>query len=136
MIEAIQVAALDAAQAGSGAGAAQKTQVTAFEVGQFNDAYARGGGPAGGVATPTVAQPQAPSEALRAFGVFADNLNSGAEQIKTMAAKMAAADDQTRPSMMLQMTLASHQFLFKAELTSNVANRTSDGIQQLFRQQS
>ena len=136
MIEAIQVAALDAAQAGSGTGAAQRPQVTAFEVGQFADAYARGGAPAGGVSTPTVAQPQGPSEGMRAFGAVLDKLNNGAEDIKVMSAKMAAADDQTRPSMMMQMTLASHQFLFKAELTSNVANRTSDGITQLFRQQS
>ena len=34
------------------------------------------------------------------------------------------------------MTMKSHHFLFQCEMTSNVANRTSDGIQQLFRQQS
>lgn len=136
MIEAIQVAALDAAQAGSGAGAAQRPQVTAFEVGQFADAYARGGTPAGGVSTPTVAQPQAPSESMRAFGAALDKLNTGADDIKAIGDKLASSTDQTRPSLMLEMTMASHRFLFKAELTSNVANRTSDGITQLFRQQS
>ena len=40
------------------------------------------------------------------------------------------------PGQMMEMTMKCHQFLFQAELTSNVANRTSDGIQQLFRQQS
>jgi len=34
------------------------------------------------------------------------------------------------------MTMQCHQFLFQSQLTSNVANRTSDGVQQLFRQQS
>jgi hypothetical protein len=40
------------------------------------------------------------------------------------------------PSEMMQLTIRSQQFLFHCELTSNVANRTSDGVQQLFRQQS
>ncbi len=37
---------------------------------------------------------------------------------------------------MLNLTVKCHEFMFHAELTSNVANRTSDGVQQLFRQQS
>jgi hypothetical protein len=40
------------------------------------------------------------------------------------------------PGQLLQVTMEAHKFLFKAELTSNVANRTSDGVQQLFKQQS
>jgi hypothetical protein len=40
------------------------------------------------------------------------------------------------PGDMIMLTVRSHEFLFHCELTSNVANRTSDGIQQLFRQQS
>lgn len=40
------------------------------------------------------------------------------------------------PSEMMTLTIRSHEFLFHCELTSNVANRTSDGVQQLFRQQS
>lgn len=32
--------------------------------------------------------------------------------------------------------MQAHKFLFQSQLTSNVANRTSDGVQQLFRQQS
>ncbi len=49
---------------------------------------------------------------------------------------MSSPDFATRPSAMLEVTMACQQFMFKAQLTSNVANRTSDGIQQLFRQQS
>jgi hypothetical protein len=43
---------------------------------------------------------------------------------------------QMKPSDILMMTLRAQEFLFHCELTSNVANRTSDGVQQLFREQS
>ena len=41
-----------------------------------------------------------------------------------------------RPGELLQITMQSHQFLFHCELVANVANRASDGVQQLFRQQN
>ena len=41
-----------------------------------------------------------------------------------------------KPSDMIELTIKSHEFLFQAEITANVANRSSDGVQQLFRQQS
>ena len=34
------------------------------------------------------------------------------------------------------MTVKAHEFMFHCQLTANVANRTSDGLQQLFRQQA
>jgi hypothetical protein len=37
---------------------------------------------------------------------------------------------------MVMLTVKSHEFLFHSQLTANVANRTSDGLQQLFRQQA
>ena len=43
---------------------------------------------------------------------------------------------EVTPGQVIEMTMKSHHFLFQCEMTSNVANRTSDGIQQLFRQQS
>jgi len=46
------------------------------------------------------------------------------------------AGNTMMPSEMMTLTIRSHEFLFHCELTANVANRTSDGIQQLFRQQS
>ena len=48
----------------------------------------------------------------------------------------APAPYEMTPSQMLEVTMQCHQFLFQSQLTSNVANRTSDGVQQLFRQQS
>jgi hypothetical protein len=41
-----------------------------------------------------------------------------------------------KPSELMMLTMRSHEFLFHCELTANVANRSSDGMQQLFRQQS
>lgn len=40
------------------------------------------------------------------------------------------------PSEIIQLTAKSQEFMFHCQLTSNIANRTSDGLQQLFRQQS
>lgn len=131
MIEAIQIAA-DAAQAASAASASQP-QAQAFEISQFAQAYANGGAPAAGA---SVAPAQAPGESMRALSTMFDKLNGGANDIKTMAARLASANEESKPSEMLALTFACHQFMFKAEITSNVANRTSDGITQLFRQQS
>jgi hypothetical protein len=41
-----------------------------------------------------------------------------------------------KPGDMLMMTMRAHEFLFHCELTSNVANRSSEGVQQLFREQT
>jgi hypothetical protein len=37
---------------------------------------------------------------------------------------------------MVMLTVRCQEFLFHSQLTANVANRTSDGLQQLFRQQA
>jgi hypothetical protein len=47
-----------------------------------------------------------------------------------------AAQTELRPSELMMLTMRSHEFLFHCELVANVANRSSDGVQQLFRQQS
>lgn len=136
MIEAIQVAAMDAAKGAGGVPPIAQPQATAFEVSQFADAYSRGG--AAPVSATQVAStgPAQPSEGMRGVLSALDNLNGGAEGIGSMSATMSANSSELTPGQMMDMTMKCHQFLFKAELTSNVANRTSDGIQQLFRQQS
>jgi hypothetical protein len=42
---------------------------------------------------------------------------------------------EMKPSELMQFTMRSHEFMFHCELVANVANRSSDGMQQLFRQQ-
>jgi hypothetical protein len=40
------------------------------------------------------------------------------------------------PSMMVNLSVRAQEFMFHCQLTSNIANRASDGVAQLFRQQS
>jgi hypothetical protein len=140
MIEAIQVAAMDPVMA-SPAMATSSQQASAIDVRDFAAALQRSGGvdaakgPASAEAAPKVEKSE-PSEGARMLISAIDNLNSGAENINAVSNSMSANIAEITPGQMLEMTMKCHQFLFQAELTSNVANRTSDGIQQLFRQQS
>ncbi|MCL1636166.1 hypothetical protein M2650_16215 [Luteimonas sp. SX5] len=138
MIEAIQVAAMDAAQASPAARPAQSPQASAFDVRDFAAALERtGGAPQAGAPQQVIASVAAPpSEGTRAVLAALEHLNGGADNINAMSQTMTANSADLTPGEMMQMTMRCHQFLFQAELTSNVANRTSDGIQQLFRQQS
>ena len=105
-----------------------------FEVNQFAEAYGRGGSTTGGANA--VAAPAQPSEGMRALMSTFENLNAGADKISAMSHMLTSSGSDPTPGQLLQVTMEAHKFLFKAELTSNVANRTSDGVQQLFKQQS
>ena len=48
----------------------------------------------------------------------------------------AAAGRELTPGELVNLTVRCQEFMFHCQLTSNIANRTSDGLQQLFRQQS
>ena len=61
-------------------------------------------------------------------------LNSDSMRLTQQADR--AAQIEMKPSELMQFTMRSHEFLFHCELVANVANRSSDGMQQLFRQQS
>jgi hypothetical protein len=63
------------------------------------------------------------------------SLDSGSARLAQQA-EGAAAQKELKPSELMMLTMRSHEFLFHCELTANVANRSSDGVQQLFRQQS
>lgn len=64
------------------------------------------------------------------------NLNGRAEVLGSKTLQAGSRDGALQPGDMLMMAMKAHEFLFHCELTSNVANRTSDGVQQLFREQS
>ena len=138
MIEAIQVAAMDAAQGSSAAGPAQSPQASSYDIREFAAALERSGGASQAMGPAEVLANVAsqPSEGTRAVLAALEHLNGGADNINAMSQVMTANSADLTPGEMMQMTMRCHQFLFQAELTSNVANRTSDGIQQLFRQQS
>lgn len=66
-----------------------------------------------------------------------DSLLSLNEHSATLAEQAQSLQDRDmKPSELMMLTMRSHEFLFHCELVSNVANRSSDGVQQLFRQQS
>lgn len=65
-----------------------------------------------------------------------DYINNEASEIVSYAKEAVASGNELTPSEIVMLTARSHEFMFHCQLTSNVANRTSDGIQQLFRQQN
>ena len=117
--------------------AALPTAYNIQDVARFDAMYA-GQAPAAQAATAT-----APASAVSATeqngfsSVIAalQNLNGRAEVLGSKTLQ-PGAPDTLQPGDMLMMAMKAHEFLFHCELTSNVANRTSDGVQQLFREQS
>jgi hypothetical protein len=63
------------------------------------------------------------------------NLNGDSMRLAQHSTQ-AAAQAELRPSDLMMLTMRSHEFMFHCEFVANVANRSSDGVQQLFRQQS
>jgi hypothetical protein len=103
-----------------------------YDVAHFNAALAAAGTPAPVAHTMQVSGSEA--QGFRNVMTAFENLNGHAESLGTKALQMTHG--QMRPSDMLMMTLKAQEFLFHCEMTSNVANRTSEGVQQLFREQS
>lgn len=63
-------------------------------------------------------------------------INGEAAELNEIANNMLASGNDMKPSDILMLTVKSQEFMFHSQLTANVANRSADGIQQLFRQQS
>jgi hypothetical protein len=120
---------------------AQNTNVprTVIDIAEFQRNYAETK-PAG-AGDPSHANATAPvggssSEGFRAVLSTLDALNGRVDQLGTTSQAATASGGDMSSGDMLMLTVRCHEFLFHCELTSNVANRTSDGVQQLFRQQS
>jgi hypothetical protein len=75
------------------------------------------------------------SETVRNFFGPLDRIGGSTERIMANSERMTA-DADLRPGEMIRMMAGVQQFMLECQLTSSVANRTSDGIQELFRQQS
>jgi len=103
-----------------------------YDVAHFNATFAAAGNPAPAAHTMQVSGSEA--QGFRNVMTAFENLNGHAESLGAKALQMTHG--QMRPSDMLMMTLKAQEFLFHCEMTSNVANRTSEGVQQLFREQS
>ena len=63
-------------------------------------------------------------------------INGEAAELNAIANNVLANGSEMKPSDILMLTVKSQEFMFHSQLTANVANRSAEGIQTLFRQQS
>jgi hypothetical protein len=127
-IQSIDLASLGATPQVAG----PQTKLQIYDVARFQEAYANA------AQAPQVSAPpmvEAMSPGFKAVLQNMESLNGRVGDINDITQSVQAGKEPT-PSEMVLLTVKCHEFLFHAELTSNVANRTSDGVQQLFRQQS
>lgn len=97
--------------------------------GRFEAALER----AGGIEATVPAGPISP--ALKGMFNALDQVNVQARSVSRYAQAAEASGGQLTPGEIVQLTMKCSEFMFQAQLTSNIANRSSDGVQQLFKQQ-
>jgi hypothetical protein len=97
--------------------------------GRFQAALER----AGGVEATVPAAPIPPE--LKGMFNALDQVNVQARSVSRYAQAAEASGGQLTPGEIVQLTMKCSEFMFQAQLTSNIANRSSDGVQQLFKQQ-
>jgi hypothetical protein len=121
-----------AAVVGPGAGAAPAQVgygVSLTDFGGFQQSMAQ-------AATRLEARPiSAPTEAAKQLMKPFEHINGEASRLSADATAARNAGQEASPGEMLMLTVRCQEFMFHCQLTSNIANRTSDGLQQLFRQQ-
>jgi hypothetical protein len=118
------------------AGTAATGTPTVFDLAHFQAQYANAT-PSSNPVAQTVKASASEDDGFRSVMVMLQGLNGQAASIGASAAlQNKAQQGQMTPGDMLAMTTKAYEFLFHCELTSNVANRTSEGVQQLFQQQS
>lgn len=101
---------------------------SAAEAGKFAASLERAGG------APSAARAEMPGpfgNMLRAL----DGIDMQARSLTDYAQSSLASGGQMTPGEIVQLTMKAQEFMFQAQLTSNIANRSADGVQQLFRQQ-
>lgn len=64
-----------------------------------------------------------------------DKVDGEAKGIADYARTAEQSGGKLTPGEIVQLTMRCQEFAFQAQLSSSIANRSSDGIQQLFRQQ-
>lgn len=64
-----------------------------------------------------------------------DGIDMQARAVTDFARTAEASGGELTPGEVVQLTMQCQEFMFQAQLTSNIANRSADGVQQLFRQQ-
>ena len=64
-----------------------------------------------------------------------DGIDVQARSVTDFAQSAQASGGELTPGEVVQLTMKCQEFMFQCQLTSNIANRSADGVQQLFRQQ-
>lgn len=134
MTDAIAAVAYEVAARSDPAGAGSG-EVSVFDVARFEALHAQKS------AEPQAAQGDQASvqasEGSRFDAVLGamESLNSRIDGLGGSAAEALAKGQDLSPGDMLMLTMRAHEFMFYSELTANVANTSSQGVQQLFRQQ-
>lgn len=89
-----------------------------------------------GVSVQALHTTRAPGAGMQALFKPLEHINAEASQLSAQAKTALDEGRSLTPSEMVLMTVKCHEFMFHCQLTANIANRTSDGLGQLFRQQS
>jgi hypothetical protein len=87
----------------------------------------------------SVLEPQAvaaPNKSMQALFKPLEHIDGEATSLHKAADTAQAAGNDLTPSEMVTLSMRCQEFMFDSELTANVANQTSDGLQQLFKQQA
>lgn len=87
-------------------------------------------------AQPAAAASAPGSPAVKSMFSQLDRVDGEARSVAAYAEQAAASNQSMNPGEVIALTMRCHEFMFHCQLTSNIANRSSDGLQQLFRQQS
>lgn len=77
-----------------------------------------------------------PDQAMQRLVQPLDHINAEAASLGRDARAAADSGQALTPGELVNLTVRCQEFMFHCQLTSNIANRTSEGLQQLFRQQS
>jgi len=78
----------------------------------------------------------APSQAAQQLMKPFDHINTEAANLSNEANVAKLEGREMTPSETVLLSVRCQEFMFHCQLTSNIANRASDGLSQLFRQQS
>ena len=123
-----------ASAAGGAGGVSAGYGVSLTDLSGFSDALSRAQSGGAGVLEPQAVA--AASESMQALFKPLEHINAEAASLHKSAESAMAAGTEMSPGEMVMLTVRAHEFLFHSQLTANIANRASDGLQQLFRQQA
>lgn len=110
--------------------------VSLADMGAFAQAMQRAGQAGGAATVQPSAAAQAPGRGMQALFRPLEAINTQAAGLQQAASAAVAGGQPMSPGQMVQLTVRCQEFMFHCQLMSNAANRTSDGLQQLFRQQA